>query len=438
VATDTQVVEASVGQRLLWLLEHYRGRGGALNVPMVWRIKGALDRDGLQRALDDLVARHETLRTTYRSKGRRLLALVHEPAPLPIAFADLSARSDPEGEALLAMHTEAATGIDPTVWPTRARLWRIAPDDHLFFLNIHHLASDASSNRLLSRDMTVLYDRALGLPVAMAPVQWQYAQWAAWQREALTGDGLARLQRYWTEKLTGALPVALPQRASEQSTDETAVARQERYDLDAGFVEDLRRTAREHRTTLFPVALAVLFAQLHRLGGERDLSVASLFANRRRPEVAETVGFFVNMLILRVALDPEAGFDQLIRACRSTLIGALAHIDLPYQMLAPGTIRAPADAGAMRVDDLVFQFIDAFGDESTSSGLEIDGIVLPLNQTRFALELVFVLNDDDECFINLRFDERRFERAWARGFLEDYVALARALIARPYEPVAAG
>jgi hypothetical protein len=230
--------------------------------------------------------------------------------------------------------------------------------------------------------------------------------------------------------------VALEHPGPDRADGSAVVSNQERVDVEPELVEGLREVARQHRTTLFPVTMAVFYAHLYRHGAGRDLSVASLFANRGHPEVSETVGFFVNMLVLRAELDPQAGFGTLIRTCRSTLMGALAHIDLPYQMLPPGTIVAPSEAGASRVDDLVFQFIDAFGDEHTESGLDIDAIVIPLNQTRFALELVFVLNDDNECFINLRFDERRYGRAWARDFLHGYVALARQLVDRPLEPIA--
>ena len=103
----TTVVAASVGQRLLWLLQHYRGRGGALNVPMVWRIRGELDPDALQTALNDLVARHEVLRSTYRSQGRRLCGVIHPPAELPIAVEDVSG----EAAAIAAMRAEAATTV---------------------------------------------------------------------------------------------------------------------------------------------------------------------------------------------------------------------------------------------------------------------------------------------------------------------------------------
>ncbi len=427
-------VDASVGQRLLWLLEHYRGRGGALNVPLVWRVSGALEPAALQIALDALVARHETLRTSYRADRRRLVQRIHSPMSLPIAMEDLSDRPQAERRALAAMRAEAATGIDPLHWPTRARMWRIAPDDHLFFLNIHHLASDASSNRLLGRDLGLLYDRAMGLDVELPAVAWQYADWASWQRHALAAERLARLQRYWSGKLSGAGAVAIPHPVPSSIPDPPGGASiQERVDVEPELVEELRAVARAHRATLFPVMLAIFYAHLQRASGARDLAVASLFANRSRPEVEETVGFFVNMLVLRTLVDPNQDFATLVRASRSALMGGLAHGELPYQMLPGGTLR-PTDPDVGRIDDLVFHFIDAFGDERTETGLDIDAVVLPLNQTRFALELVFVLNEQ-ECFINLRFDERRYERAWAREFLHGYVALARLLAARTDVPL---
>lgn len=425
----TPEAEASVGQRLLWLLARYRG--STVKVPLVWRISGPLDVEALQRALDDLVARHETLHTTYRFQNRRLLAAVHPPRRLPIDVADLTGHQDPEAAAERAMEAAVAADLDPGRWPAAARLWRLAPGDHLFLLDVHHLATDASSNRLLGRDLRALYDRASGRPVDLPAVRWQYAQWAAWHRGQLAGAELERLQGHWREELAGARPVELPHPAPAAAGDREGPSH-ERVDVEPALAEALREVGRRHRTTLFPVVLAVFYVHLHRRCGQRDLSVASLFANRRRPEVADTVGFFVNMLVLRVALDPDAGLGHLVRACRRTLLGALAHVDLPFQMLPPGITRGD---GGGRIDDVVFQLVDSFGDEHTETGLDIDTVGLPLNAAGFALELSVVLNDD-ECFTNLVFDPRRYDRAWARRFLEDYVDLARALVARPDDPVA--
>jgi hypothetical protein len=408
-------VEASFGQRLLWLLDHYRGTAGMINVPIAWRIRGALQTDALNAAFAALVARHATLRTTYEARGRRLFQVVgNGPAP-PIAVHDVRHEPVPEQAALVAMQAEMRTALDPADGPVRATLWRIAADDNLLLVNVHHLATDFFSNMILTRDLAWLYDRAVGATSDELPaVGWSYGEWAQWQREAFAAGRLERLQAFWKDQLDGARLPQLRGGAGEDAADRGPG--RVTHDLQAGVVERLRGVARAQRTTMFPVMLAAFYAHLHRLTGQRDLAVASLFTNRGRPEVQQTVGFFVNMIVLRGEVDPEAPFAQLIRACRSTFMKALAHCDLPFQMLPPRTLETA------RADDVVIQYLEA--PPSPASSLDFTALDLPVavDAGRFALELV-VFNQ--EHFM-LRFDGD-FTHAWARDFLAGYAAVLTAI-----------
>lgn len=437
-------VPASAGQRLLWLLDHYRGEHGALNEPLVWRISGRLSVAGLRQALDGLTARHEMLRTTFSFQHRQLVQRIHAPRPLPLVFVDLSDRPDPERAAADAMDREIAERIDPADWPIRVRLWRVRKAEHVrvrkaehvLCVNVHHLVTDRWSNGTLAADLATLYNQLITGEGDLPEIGWQYAEWSEWQRRRFEAGRLRELQEYWLGKLDGAQLPALPgQKMGSPYT--ISIGAYEQRDLGPELSLALRRVGDQQRATAFPVALAAFYVQLHALTRQRDQSVASLFANRLRPEVRHTIGFFVNMLVLRVRLDPQMRFSELVRECRSTVIGALAHQELPYQMLPPAVVRAETDHGVVRADDVVFQFVE--GEQPASARLRLAGAdIAPVEwglRRRFALELFLACNDEGVTML-LVYDEARFDGAWASRFVDQYSALLRTATGNPDATVA--
>jgi hypothetical protein len=412
-AGEGREVQPSTGQRLLWLLDHYRGGGGTVNAPLAWRLRGPVSERALQEALDGLVERHEALRTSYVTRGRRLVARVHPPRPLELERCEPPAGSAPREEAIMAAaHERARTRMDVTVSPIAAALWTIGDDDRLLLLTIHHLATDFVSNMIISRDLGHLYDRATGATVAeLPPIGWQYSAWAEHQVAAFAAGRLERLQAFWRDRLSGARPPLLPRPGGAAGPARSARATR---DLAPALVERLRAIALEARSTMFAVMLAGFFAHLHRVTGQRDVAIASLFTNRTPSEVEHTVGFFVSMIVLRAHVAPGATFVELVRASRSTVVGALAHAELPYHMLPPGTVQSDGEA---RIDDVVFQYLDAPPGRPT--GLPLQPLEITVNAGRFALELV--VHSQSRCM--LRYDAGRIDDAWATDFLAGYEAL---------------
>jgi hypothetical protein len=432
----TRDVPASAGQRLLWLLNHYRGQQGALNEPLVWRISGQLDVAGLRQALNGLVARHEALRTTFSFQRRQLTQCIHDPQPLPLVIEDLSAAPDPEATVEGAVGQELDESIDPAEWPLRARLWRVHDAVHVLFINIHHLVTDRWSNGILATDLASLYNQVVTGDGELPGIGWQYAEWSDWQRRRFEAGRLRELQDYWLEKLAGSQLPALPERKmGSQYTISMGAYRQRHLAPDVSAA--LRRVGEQHRCSAFPVALAAFYVHLHALTRQADLSVASLFANRLRPEVRYTVGFFINMLVLRASLHPEMRFDELVRECRKTVIGALAHQELPYQMLPPAVVRVETDYGTARADDVVFQLTE--DEQPTSARLQLAGVdIVPVEwglRRRFALELFLACNDDGVTMLFV-YDELQFDGAWADRFIDRYGELLAAAVANPNATIA--
>lgn len=421
----------SVGQRLLALMDHYRGRDSALNEQVLWRLRGPYDHDAMTRAVAALTARHETLRTTF-PWGRRPRQLIHEPRTVPVPLIDVAAEPDPAAAARRVVADEVATGIDATTWPLRPVVVRLDPEHHLVALTLHHFCSDDYSNALLARDLRALYAAETGAPAGLPAPQWQYAQWARWQQEQLTGANLDRLTEYWTHQLAGARLVDLPARRTRPVPPGEPPWISVEHEIDAEITAGLRLLARRHRTTLFPVALAVFYALLHRETGAADLTVASLFANRDRPEVRDTVGFFAGMVLLRERFGPDTTLAELITQARTTVMAAMRHQDLPHQLLPPDTVAG----GSGRTDDVLFQLLGALMTRADMAGEELPDMEAQLERRRFALEFV-VVPQGDTLSVLLLCSRAEFDPAWADAFVQDYVTLARRAVDGAEVPVAA-
>ncbi len=403
-----------MGQRLLWLMDHYRGRENSLNEQVLWHLREKCDAEALRVAVERLTERHESLRTTFTVKARQLRQIVNDARPVELRHVDVSAEPDPRRAARDVIAAELRDPIDAAVWPTRATLIQIAAEHFVVVLTMHHYVSDDWSNALLQRDLRALYRGETDLP----NVDWQYADWSDWHHGVLDGEQRAALSEYWSGHLAGATLPALPEKASvPRSAGEPGWVSCE-VTISKEVTAGLRKLAREHRATLFPVMLALFYKVLHELTGQNDLTVASLFANRR-PEVRETVGFFVTMVLLRCRVD---GDTNLVRQARDAVLNGMRHCDLPLQLLPPGTIEGPG-----RTDDIMFQLLGSFMTRADMEGEELDDLEAQLERRRFALEFVVVPQGEGLNALVLC-DRDRFDPEWARQCVQRYAALAEAVV----------
>jgi hypothetical protein len=422
-------VPASIGQRLLWFLDHYRGAGGALNCPVLLRIHGPLDLQKLQRVLDRLTARHEALRTTFSGRGRHLTQVIHEPRSVGLRCLELSASMDADQAVREAIACELRTNVDPQHWPVRATLWRLDPADHVLCFNMHHLVSDGWSCGLIVRDLHLLYGEARAGEAELPPVDWQYADFVRWQQEQLEGATLRDHQEYWRRQLTGARVPTLPVIGDRGDIAARRTAR-EAVDLDAVTSAALRELARTRRTTLFNIMLSVYYALLHRATGDGDLTVASVFANRARPELQHTVGFFANLLLLRTVVDASDSFSDLLIRTHQTVMQAFLHQAVPYYMLPGGLVAA----NGFRPDDLVFQMMTKSLFSARLGSASVEALLEQGVGNRFELEMA-IITTERKLTVVISYHTARLDADWARDFIYRYAALARAVAAHPDVPL---
>jgi nonribosomal peptide synthetase DhbF len=323
----------SYAQRRLWFLNELE-RGPRYNCPLLIRLRGPLDPAALASALDDVVERHEVLRTVYpvRDTGpvQHVLPDVH--IGLPVAATD--------EDGLPALVAAAARegfdlGAEP---PVRARLYVLGPAEHVLLLVLHHIASDGWSTGPLLRDLGTAYEaRRDGTTPAWEPLPVQYVDYTLWQEELL-GDRadpdslLSRQLEYWKTTLAGSpaelsLPFDRPRRHAGGTAEVVPL------EFDAHLHAGLLRLGKDHQVTLFMVFQAVFAALLSRMGAGEDIPFGSPVAGRTDEALDDLVGFFVNTLVLRTDVSGDPGFAELLARVRETDLGAYANQDVPFERL---------------------------------------------------------------------------------------------------------
>jgi amino acid adenylation domain-containing protein len=327
----------SFAQQRLWFLEQLGGMGSAYHIRRVLRLRGELDAGALTRALDRLVARHETLRTTFvlvDGEPRQLIAPAADSA-FRLLTHDLSAHPDADAELQRLIGEEAHAPFDLEHGPLiRGRLIRTAPAEHVLLLTMHHIVSDAWSMGVLVREVNALYAAyRRGVEDALPELPVQYADYAAWQRRWVDGEVLEDQAAWWTETLRGA-PELL-----ELPTDHVRPARQDHagaylgMELDEELVAGLKALSRRHGMTLFQTLLAGWAVVLSRLSGQRDVVIGTPTANRGRQEIEGLIGFFINTLALRLDLGGTPTVDELLEQVKARSLEAQQNQDIPFEQV---------------------------------------------------------------------------------------------------------
>ncbi|WP_225828864.1 non-ribosomal peptide synthetase [Streptomyces naphthomycinicus] len=335
---DGRPLPLSFAQHRLWFLDQLEPGRAEYLIPMGLRIRGPLDVPALRASLSELVARHEVLRTRFVSDADGNPGqVVDPPRPLPLAVHDLrSVAGDHAREeaATALVDTEGFRPMDLGTGPmVRALLIRLAEDEHLLSLTVHHIAFDGWSAGVLSRELTALYGaRVAGRAADLSEPPLQYADFAVWQRQWFTGEVLAEQLDYWRGRLAGTEPLELPtdrRRPARRSGNGAMLT----FRVPARTADGARRLSKETGASLFMTLLAVFQTVLARYSGQEDIAVGTPIAGRNRAEIENVIGFFVNTLVMRTDLSGDPTFTELLARVKDTALGAYDHQDLPFERL---------------------------------------------------------------------------------------------------------
>ncbi|HYW08784.1 MAG TPA: condensation domain-containing protein, partial [Longimicrobium sp.] len=379
---------ASFAQARLWVVDRLEPGGAFYTVPAPLRIRGALDMAALERALNAIRERHEALRTTFAERGGAPVQVIHPYAPVPLPIDNLAelAPDAREAEVAARVRADANTGFDLVAGPLfRARLLRLADDDHALLLTMHHIVSDGWSMGVLSAELGALYEAfQAGRPSPLPPLPIQYADFAAWQRAELRGAELERQLAFWRAALDGAPP------ALELATDRPRPPAQShrgrvlKSRVPAAVGDGMRALARREGATLFHVLLAGVRLLLGRWAGQDDVVIGTPVAGRTRRETEGLIGFFVNTLPLRGDLSGDPAFAELVRRERERSIAAFDHQELPFERMVE-ELRASRDAGRNPLFQVVAALQNARMDATRLAGVEIAPVEVEYDTAKFDL-----------------------------------------------------
>ncbi|MFJ2558197.1 MULTISPECIES: amino acid adenylation domain-containing protein [unclassified Streptomyces] len=396
----------SATQQRLWVLAQTEGGGEAYNEPVAFSLRGPLDRTVLRRALDALVARHETLRTRIVPAGGEPHQRIDPPdTGFALVVEDLTGHPDAEERLAARRYEECAAPFDLGRGPlARGRLLVLGEDHHVLLITVHHIVFDGASRDIMLRELGLLYtafvrgEGAGGADAVLSPLTSRYADHTAWQRRWLDGEEPGAAQEYaaqsayWAETLADAPPLL------ELPTDRPRPPAQDhrggrvRVHLDAELTAALKDLAQRQGVTLYATLLTGWSVVLAHLTRQSDIVVGAPTANRRRGDVAGLMGFFVNTLAIRVDLSGTPTGAAMLHRVRGALRGALRHCDLPFERVVE-LVNPPRSPAYSPLFQTMFAWVPSLRGLLELPGVETEPLDIPYAPAKF--DLVLALTEED-------------------------------------------
>jgi hypothetical protein len=427
-------VPLSFAQERLWFLASLEPESSAYNLARTFRLRGVPNISALERALSEIVGRHEALRTVIADGGDVAVQVVVTGKISVLRTIELSKGAGGEQEAVRLAQEEISRPFDLRTGPLlRACLLRLAPQDHIFTLTFHHIACDGWSSAIFDRELSALYSAFCdGKTPDLQALPIQYGDYSFWQRQPLVGEQMESHLRYWRHHLADAPTLELP-------TDRPRAARPSYRGachpiaLPVDLCAKLRDFNLRENVTPFMSLLAAFEVLLARYSGQRDFVVGTPIANRRFAELENLIGFFVNSLAMRCDLSGEPSFRDFVSRVRRTALDAYQHQDLPFEKLVE-ELNPERDMSRHPLFQVMFAVQNAPRQALALTGLEVSWQGMPVSSTRFDLELYLCTEGDDWSgwFV---YSRDLFEEATIEGMVRHYVALLEGMLEEPERPI---
>ena len=332
------VFPASFSQQRLWLLAQIEGESATYNMSMAMLLTGSLNIPVLEQALSEIVARHEALRTNFQMVDDAPVQVIAETTDFQLQILEVPLSGEPlplppDIEQLIFAETQHPFDLAKDAL-FRVKLLRLNAEHHVLLVTMHHIISDAWSMGVLRRELTELYEAfSLGKPSPLTPLPIQYADFAHWQQELLSGERLDSHLDYWRQQLVGIPPLLELPTDRPRPSIQTFRGSTEQFQLTPALTQKLKVLSQRSKSTLFMTLLAAFTVLLSRYSGFEDIVVGSPIANRQRSELESLIGCFVNTLVLRTKLTENPTFVEVLEQVRQTALDAYAHQDLPFEKL---------------------------------------------------------------------------------------------------------
>jgi amino acid adenylation domain-containing protein len=407
-ARTLKTAPLSFAQQRLWFLDQFEPQSILYNLPAALRLKGRLNIEALGASLNEIVRRHESLRTTFGLAEERPVQVVHEPETWNLTVNDLRQFPEDEREEIAArfMQEAAEAPFELSKGPLlRTQLLRLAEDDHILLLTMHHIVSDGWSIQVFIRELGFFYQGFCeGNNPGLAELSWQYTNFSAWQRQWLQGNVLTEQLGYWKQKLAGIPPVLeLPldqPRPPYKTFNGASVA----FRVPRKMAQEVVQLGRREGATLFMTLLSAFYVFLYRYTGQEDLVVGSPIANRNRREIEDLIGFFVNSLVMRTQVSNELTFRELLAKVREVSLEAFAHQDVPFEKLVE-ELQPERNLSHSPFFQVLFHLQNALTEDLCLPGLSVSVINSEAKQAKYDLVLsAFEAEDGLKTVLNYNTD----------------------------------
>ncbi|HET9712382.1 MAG TPA: amino acid adenylation domain-containing protein, partial [Pyrinomonadaceae bacterium] len=423
----------SFAQQRLWFLDQLEPGISAYNIPIAFRLKGPLNHAALEQSFQEILRRHESLRTTFNTSKLEPVQFVAPPSTFHLPVIDLSdvPLSEREAEARRRATADALAPFNLTTGPLiRISLMRLDDEDHVVTLTMHHIVSDGWSRGIIVREIAALYDAfCANRPSPLPDLTVQYADYAVWQKEFLTGEVFDSHLSYWTEKLHDAPPVLNLPIDHPRPPVQTFNGASEPFQFPDGLSEKLQQLGAENNASLFMVLVGAFKALLVRYTSQEDIVIGTPVANRNKAELEGLIGFFINSLVLRTNLGGDPTFLELLARIREVTLGAYAHQELPFEKIVEA-LQPDRNLSHSPLYQIAFIL-----ENTPRAEIETEGLVLtPLRTEAFSskFDLTLALAQFGSNLLgSVEYNTDLFERSRIERMITHYISILEAIADDP-------
>ncbi|HKX28620.1 MAG TPA: condensation domain-containing protein, partial [Blastocatellia bacterium] len=423
----------SFAQQRLWFLDQLLPNDPLYNMPGAIRLEGRLDIEALERGVNEIVRRHEVLRTRIEMEEGEPVQAIDPWEYRKLEMLDLTGLTRDESAEMAGKvaNQEAETGFDLSRGPLlRVKILKLGAEEHVALFTMHHIVSDGWSMGILVREIGELYRAySVGAEPRLDELPIQYADFAVWQRRWLQGESLEHQLAYWVQHLGGEPPrLELPTDKPRPDGPAQRGAQQSRL-LPVTLSDSLKALSLKQSCTLFMTLLAAFKTLLFYLTGQTEITVGTDIANRNRAETEQLIGFFVNQLVLRADLSPALAFEELLRKVREITLGAYAHQDLPFEKLVEA-IKPNRDQNRTPLFQVKMVLQNASAEKLDLPGLTISPLKATASPAKF--DLLLNLNDLERGLnLSLQYNADLFEDRTPARILDRFQTLLGLIVERP-------
>ena len=427
----------SFAQQRLWFLDQLEPGKSFYNIPLALRLQGTLDTAALEQSLNEVMRRHEILRTSFRIIDGQPMQVIESTPAIELPVIDLRGLSELEHEREVArLANEASQQLfDLARGPLMSSmLLRLGEEEYILLFTMHHIISDGWSIGVLVKEVATLYSAyTTGRPSPLPELPIQYADFAHWQREWLQGDVLDAQLSYWKRQLAGAPPLLELPTDRPRPPIQTYNGAHLSLSLPLPLCAALRTLCRDEGVTLFMAMLAAFQTLLYRYTGEEDIVVSTGIANRMRAEVEPLIGFFVNTLVLRTDLGGSPTFRELLKQVREVTLGAYAHQDVPFELIVEA-MQPERNPSYTPIFQVMFMLQNAPLKTVEVPELNLNLMGGESTTAKFDLTL-FIEEGREQLAATMEYNTDLFDETTIRRLLGYYQALLESIVADPAEEV---